>query len=141
LCPWKEGDNIGAKPRYRAPPTLTQEQRNAGARKADWLKGYVAKIGAGKRRSIYLKGENPVDVEKARQAAHSDGFDDMLFEWMRLIENGWTLNDEIRFAKHARRIGLSIYQGNTRLNELPKDDFEALSATVKKRRELRRATP
>jgi len=61
------------------------------------------------RRSKLLPGESYIDYQRKQQQAFNAGISEPEFEWGRLLQNGWNLEDERVHREHARLIGYDLY--------------------------------
>lgn len=59
------------------------------------------------RRNKLMPGESLADYQRV---LYQSGLSEPEFEWTRLVKNGWSLDDEIRYRESARIIGMNLYR-------------------------------
>lgn len=58
-----------------------------------------------KTRSVFLPGENLIDYQKAMLES---GMKESEFEAQRMVQNGWTAEDEAKYLSHAQVCGVRL---------------------------------
>ena len=85
---------------FRKP--LTEAEKKAGQ---EAIKKAAPKVESGSRRNVLLPNESYADFQKKMAEAKVSGIPEKEFRRQRLLQNGWTDEDEQRFIQNLQIVG------------------------------------
>lgn len=78
------------------------------------IRAIQASATGSRRRHIMRPNEGWADLQHAMASAMAKGMSQGEFEWRRLVLNGWTYEDEVRYAESARACRYNLYKITTK---------------------------